>query len=67
HGDGIMTVYGNLDPEVSVQQGDRVSAGQVIGTVGESANGESHEGAWLHFAVRKDGELVDPMEYLGQS
>ena len=67
HGDGIMTVYGNLDPEVTVRQGDRVSAGQVIGTVGESANGETHEGAWLHFAVRKDGELVDPMEYLGES
>ncbi len=63
HGDGIMTVYGNLDPEVAVRQGDRVSAGQVIGTVGESANGETHEGAWLHFAVRKDG-VCDPGEML---
>ncbi len=67
HGDGLMTVYGNLNPEVAVAQGDRVEAGQVIGTVGESANGEQNEGAWLHFAVQKDGKLVDPMEYLTES
>lgn len=64
HGDGLMTVYGNLDPEVAVEQGDQVSAGQVIGTVGQSAVGEENEGAWLHFAVQQDGELVDPMAYL---
>ncbi|MCD7753568.1 MAG: peptidoglycan DD-metalloendopeptidase family protein [Clostridiales bacterium] len=65
HGDGLMTIYGNLSEEVAVRQGDKVSAGQVIGTVGETAAGESNEGGWLHFAVKKDGVLVDPMEYLG--
>ncbi|MCD8382976.1 MAG: M23 family metallopeptidase [Clostridiales bacterium] len=65
HGDGLMTLYGNLSDEVAVQQGDKVSAGQVIGTVGETAAGESNESGWLHFAVKKDGVLVDPMEYLG--
>ncbi len=65
HGDGLMTLYGNLSEEVAVQQGDKVSAGQVIGTVGETAAGESNEGGWVHFAVKKDGVLVDPMEYLG--
>ncbi|MCD7946030.1 MAG: M23 family metallopeptidase [Clostridiales bacterium] len=65
HGDGLMTLYGNLSEEVAVRQGDKVSAGQVIGTVGETAAGESNEGGWVHFAVKKDGVLVDPMEYLG--
>ncbi|MCD8384448.1 MAG: peptidoglycan DD-metalloendopeptidase family protein [Clostridiales bacterium] len=65
HGDGLMTIYGNLSEEVAVRQGDKVSAGQVIGTVGETAAGETNEGGWLHFAVKKDGVLVDPIEYLG--
>ncbi|MCC8129478.1 MAG: M23 family metallopeptidase [Clostridiales bacterium] len=65
HGDGLMTIYGNLSEEVAVRQGDKVSAGQVIGAVGETAAGESNEGGWLHFAVQKGGVLVNPMEYLG--
>lgn len=64
HGDGLMSVYANLDPEVDVEQGQRVSAGQRIGTVGQTAMGERNEGCWLHFAVLKDSEAVDPMEYL---
>ncbi len=64
HGDGLMTVYGNLDPDVAVEQGDAVSAGEVIGAVGETAAGERNEGAWLHFAVSQDGEAVDPSDYL---
>lgn len=64
HGDGLMTVYGNLAPDVAVEQGDAVTAGQTIGAVGETAAGEENEGAWLHFAVQKDGQLVDPMDYL---
>ncbi|MCD8046987.1 MAG: M23 family metallopeptidase [Clostridiales bacterium] len=65
HGDGLMPIYGNLTEEVAGRQGDKVSTGQVIGTVGETAAGESNEVGWLHFAVKKDGVLVDPMEYLG--
>lgn len=65
HGDGLTTVYGNLDPDVAVEQGDAVSAGEVIGAVGETAAGETNEGAWLHFAVSQDGEAVDPSDYLG--
>ncbi len=64
HGDGMMTVYANLSPDLEVEQGQRVNAGQMIGTVGETALGERNEGAWLHFAVLKNGESVDPMPYL---
>jgi murein DD-endopeptidase MepM/ murein hydrolase activator NlpD len=67
HGDGLMTVYGNLSPELEVEQGDRVTAGQVIGTVGETAHGEYCQGAWLHFAVQQDGKAVDPMPYLSEN
>ncbi|MCD7844010.1 MAG: M23 family metallopeptidase [Clostridiales bacterium] len=64
-GEGLTTLYGNLAEDVAVTAGDTVSAGDVIGTVGETASGERNETAWLHFAVEQDGEAVDPMTYLG--
>lgn len=67
HGDGLMTVYGNLSHDVAVAQGDQVKAGDTIGTVGATASGESNEGNWIHFAVKQDGEMVDPTEYLAKA
>lgn len=64
HGDGLMTVYGNLAPDVTVEQGDTVTAGETLGSVGNTAAGEVNEGAWIHFAVEQDGVAVDPMDYL---
>ena len=64
HGDGLMTVYGNLAPDVTVEQGDTVTAGETLGSVGDTAAGEVNEGAWIHFAVEQDGVAVDPMDYL---
>ncbi len=64
-GEGYTTVYGNLDKNVAVSAGNQVSAGDVIGSVGETAGGETHGGdGFLHFAVLLDGDYVDPMEYL---
>ncbi|MCD8145979.1 MAG: M23 family metallopeptidase [Clostridiales bacterium] len=63
-GSGLTTLYGNLAEDVAVTAGDTVSAGDVIGTVGETASGERNETAWLHFAVEQDGEAVNPMTYL---
>ena len=67
HGDGLMSLYGNLNHDVAVAQGDRVEAGQVIGAVGQTAAGEKHEGHWLHFAMTQDGESVDPADYLSRA
>lgn len=64
-GDGLTTTYGNLADTIAVSSGDTVAAGDLIGTVGESAAGEANDVAWLHFSVEKDGEAVDPMDYLG--
>ena len=63
-GDGLTTTYGNLADPVSVTAGDTVAAGDLIGTVGETAAGETNDAAWLHFSVEEDGVAVDPMEYL---
>lgn len=64
HGSGLRTIYSNLASDVAVEQGDAVTAGETLGSVGDTASGEAHEGAWLHFAVEQDGVAVDPMDYL---
>ncbi len=63
-GDGLTTIYGNLAEDCAVSVGDEIAAGDSIGTVGDSAAGESSGAAWLHFAVQQDGEAVDPTDYL---
>lgn len=64
HDGGYDTIYANLQSEPTVSIGDFVTAGQVIGSVGRTALGESALASHLHFGVTKDGEYVDPLEYL---
>ena len=41
-----------------------MNAGQVLGTVGDTAIAESALASHLHFAMALDGVAVDPGEYL---
>lgn len=61
---GLSATYGNLNEEVSVAAGDVLATGDPVGTVGETAAGEHNDRPWLHFALTKDGEAVDPLAYL---
>lgn len=63
HQGGYTSTYANLSTEVSVSAGDKVAAGDVIGAVGATAAAESGA-AHLHFSVSKNGDLIDPEEYL---
>ena len=65
HNNGYVTTYASLHPETVVLAGDSVSAGETIGAVGNTSLSEAGLGAHLHFSVAKDGEAVDPAEYLG--
>ena len=60
HGDGFETLYAHL-ASVTVKRGQRVRAGDVIGTMGNTGNSY---GAHLHFEVRERGERIDPVPYL---
>ena len=66
HGNGYVTTYASLQPEVSVLAGDAVDAGSMIGLVGNTSLTEAGLGAHLHFSVAKDGEIIDPAVYLGE-
>ena len=66
HQDGYVTTYASLQPETGVLKGDEIAAGAVLGAVGNTSLTEAGWGAHLHFSVSKDGELVDPAEFLGE-
>ena len=64
HQDKWETVYSSLTDAPEVEAGDEVTAGQVIGFVGETAASESALGPHLHFAVLHDGAASDPESFL---
>lgn len=64
HDDGFGTLYANLQSTPTVEIGDYVTAGQVIGSVGRTALGESAQPPHLHFSVTENGGFVDPASYL---
>jgi len=66
HSDGYQTSYANLQSKPAVKKGDSVSAGQILGAVGETSIAESAEGPHLHFAVTKNGDAVDPQAFLNR-
>lgn len=64
HGDGIQTIYGNLQSDKTVKKGDTIQKGQVIGAVGQTAPFEIEDPPHLHFEVVKNGKNINPEEYL---
>lgn len=67
HGDGLTAVYSNLSAQPTVESGDSVETGTVIGTVGDTAIAESGLASHLHLEVSLNGELVDPREFLPET
>ena len=62
-GSGYQAIYGQLT-DLTVQEGDTVKEGEVIGYIGQPTKYYSKEGSNLYFAMKKDGEPVDPIAYL---
>ena len=63
HSGGYVTYYSSLRSDPPISEGQQVYAGDIIGYVGTAA-AESDMGPHLHFAVSKDGTLINPQEYV---
>lgn len=61
-GDGYQAIYGQLK-EVQLSAGDYVSRGDTVGFISEPTKYYSVEGSNLYFAMTKDGQPVDPLDY----
>ncbi len=64
HQDGFETVYANLLSSEFVKEGDKVTKGQAIGTVGNTGVFESVDEPHLHFEILKDSTQIDPSLYI---
>lgn len=60
HGNGFYTIYMHAS-KLCVSPGDIIIEGEKIAEVGSTGRST---GPHLHFGVRKNGEYVDPMDYL---
>ena len=66
HGNGLVVTYANLEKVPTVYAGDTVKAGDVIGSVGDTATCESAQESHLHLSARLNEKSVSPLEYLPQ-
>lgn len=64
-GNGYEAIYGQLK-EVPVKVGDFVETKTVLGYLSEPTKYYSVEGCNLYFEMRKDGQPINPLEYLGE-
>lgn len=61
HGDGFVSVYSHMRPNLSVSRGQRVSQGQQLGIMGTTGDST---GVHLDFKLYKNGNTVNPMNYV---
>lgn len=63
HGNGVKTLYGH-NSRLLVSVGDEVDQGQTISLMGNTGNVRGVTGIHLHFEVRVNGALVNPLGYV---
>lgn len=64
HHNGFTTRYCGLSRGLNVQQGDTLLSGDLIGTVGNTADIESSLDPHLHIEILHNGSYIDPMSEL---
>ncbi|MBR6826168.1 MAG: M23 family metallopeptidase [Oscillospiraceae bacterium] len=64
HSGGYSTHYSNLSEDIPVAVGDSLHAGDVLGTVGQSACIEQASAPHVHFALYRNNAPLDPEDFL---
>lgn len=64
HEGGFLTRYGNLAEDPGVEEGQKLRRGETLGAIGTGALMEAGLEPHLHFELCRDGESVDPTDYL---
>lgn len=64
HADDVQSLYANLGAVPTVEVGDSVTTGMVIGSVGNGAIAEGQKASHLHLEMTEAGVSVDPANYL---
>jgi len=64
HVNGFETRYSNLLTAEFVKVGEKVTSGQTIGTVGNTASFEVLDKSHIHFEILKNSEYLDPTTYI---
>lgn len=65
HEDSVSSRYCNLGTVPTVEVGDTVAPGDVIGAVGNTALAECGDEPHLHLQIFREGVSIDPREYIG--
>lgn len=63
HANNLNTVYAHNSKNL-VGKGDRVEQGETVARVGQTGRAS---GAHLHFEVRKNNRVIDPMKYFSKT
>ncbi len=64
HGNDVKSLYRNLAADDTVTVNQKVTQGETIGSIGNTAMDESSEQPHLHFEVLEKDASVDPVTYL---
>lgn len=66
HGDGLTSHYMNLATESpqNIDEGVTVSVGDIIGATGDTALIEMADSSHIHFEMRLNGTVVNPLSYI---
>lgn len=64
HGNNVIATYKCIDIAEGIGRGSTIKRGQTIGKLAQASGTENFVGSHLHLEIAKNGELVDPNEYL---
>lgn len=64
HQNSVVSYYYGLSNQLAVTVGDTVDSGDVIGLTGNSASAEIAIEPHIHFALKRNGEWIDPVQFV---